>query len=102
MRKGGSRCAVGLWEAGPREALGTSAQILGWTPFGWAWSLPADVARGQWAVAGLHLVLASGLGLQAGTRIEARLRQDRLHLLHPGGALPADEAGPAEAGTAAT
>ncbi|MET1006729.1 MAG: hypothetical protein ABWX96_14360, partial [Propionibacteriaceae bacterium] len=45
----------------PREVLATSAQILGWTPFGWAWSLPADVARGQWAVAGLHLVLAAGL-----------------------------------------
>ncbi len=37
------------------------AQVLGWTPFGWAWSLPADVARGAWAAAGLHLVLAVAL-----------------------------------------
>ncbi|MGI8458716.1 MAG: hypothetical protein ACR2LI_11465, partial [Propionibacteriaceae bacterium] len=37
------------------------ARGLGWTPFGWAWSLPADVARGEWGTAGAHLVLAVAL-----------------------------------------
>ncbi len=41
--------------------LGTLARVAGWSPFGWAWSLPADVARGEWPVAGLHLLLAAGL-----------------------------------------
>ncbi len=41
-----------------RASLGDLARVAGWSPFGWAWSLPADLARGQWLVAGLHLVLA--------------------------------------------
>ena len=44
-----------------RESLATVAEILGWTPFGWAWSVPADLARQRWSVAGLHLLLAVGL-----------------------------------------
>jgi ABC-2 type transport system permease protein len=44
-----------------REALTDAAQIFGWTPFGWAWSVPAEVARGQWLLAGVRLVLALGL-----------------------------------------
>ena len=50
-----------LAEAGPerlRAALATAAQVAGWTPFGWAWALPADVARDAWGAAALHLVLA--------------------------------------------
>ncbi|GAA3564805.1 hypothetical protein GCM10022197_20620 [Microlunatus spumicola] len=35
--------------------------VASWTPFGWAWALPGDVARGAWAQAGLHLVLATAL-----------------------------------------
>ena len=44
-----------------RAALGALARALGWSPFGWAWAVPADVARGDWLVAGIHLVLAAGL-----------------------------------------
>ena len=35
--------------------------VAGWTPFGWAWAVPADVARGHWLVAGSHLLLAVAL-----------------------------------------
>ena len=41
-----------------RAALGAVADALGWSPFGWAWVVPADVARGDWLVAGIHLLLA--------------------------------------------
>ena len=54
----------GVVRVGPdelRAALASAAQIVGWTPFGWAWSIPADVARGRWSAAGVHLVLAAGL-----------------------------------------
>lgn len=44
-----------------RSTLASLATLAGWTPFGWAWALPADIARGQWLVAGAHLVLAVGL-----------------------------------------
>ncbi len=44
-----------------RQLLATVAEVLGWSPFGWAWSVPADLARGQLAGAGVHLVLAVGL-----------------------------------------
>jgi ABC-2 type transport system permease protein len=44
-----------------RGLLAGLARILGWSPFGWAWSIPADVARGSWGTAGLHLLLASAL-----------------------------------------
>ncbi|CAA9310728.1 MAG: FIG00945601: hypothetical protein, partial [uncultured Friedmanniella sp.] len=54
----------GLAQAGPerlRIALATAAGIAGWTPFGWAWALPADVARGSWGTAAGHLLLAVAL-----------------------------------------
>jgi ABC-2 type transport system permease protein len=44
-----------------RAALAGVAAVLGWTPFGWAWSVPADVARSDWLGAGIHLLLAAGL-----------------------------------------
>jgi ABC-2 type transport system permease protein len=44
--------------AGLRQLLADAAQVAGWTPFGWIWALPADVARGDWLVAGLRLLLA--------------------------------------------
>jgi ABC-2 type transport system permease protein len=44
-----------------RAALAGVAAALGWSPFGWAWAVPADVARGDWLVAGVHLLLAAGL-----------------------------------------
>jgi ABC-2 type transport system permease protein len=45
----------------PRRLLSGAATILGWTPFGWAWAVPAEVASGRWASAGAHLVLAVAL-----------------------------------------
>lgn len=37
-----------------------SAQVASWTPVGWAWGLPFDVATGRWGAAAAHLVLALG------------------------------------------
>lgn len=37
-----------------------SAQVASWTPVGWAWGLPFDVATGRWGAALVHLVLAVG------------------------------------------
>ena len=44
-----------------RQALALIAQVAGWSPFGWAWVVPADVARGRWLAAGVHLLLAAVL-----------------------------------------
>ena len=33
-----------------------SAQVASWTPVGWAWGLPFDVATGRWGTAAVHLV----------------------------------------------
>ncbi|MBP2416524.1 hypothetical protein ACFFOM_07285 [Microlunatus capsulatus] len=60
----GGNLLGGLAQAGPerlRALLATAAQVAGWTPFGWAWALPADVARGAWVPALVHLVLAVAL-----------------------------------------
>lgn len=46
---------------GLRSSLADMATLVGWTPFGWAWAIPADVARGDWLLAGMHLVLAGAL-----------------------------------------
>lgn len=43
------------------ELLGGVAGVVGWTPFGWAWSVPADVAAGQWGAAALRALLAVAL-----------------------------------------
>lgn len=55
--------AVGL-----ADALVSIAAVASWSPFGWAWALPGDVAREDWIVAGVHLLLAVALvaGLWAG------------------------------------
>jgi ABC-2 type transport system permease protein len=37
-----------------------SAQVASWTPVGWAWGLPFDVATGRWGSAVAHLLLAVG------------------------------------------
>ena len=37
-----------------------SAQVASWTPVGWAWGLPFDVATGRWGTAAVHLLLAVG------------------------------------------
>jgi ABC-2 type transport system permease protein len=44
-----------------RRTLADLAIVAGWSPFGWAWAIPADVSRGAWAVGAIHLVLATGL-----------------------------------------
>jgi len=44
-----------------RATLGSLARVAGWSPVGWAWSLPADIARGHWGLAGVHLLLAVAL-----------------------------------------
>ncbi len=43
------------------ETLRLVAGAAAWSPFGWAWALPADVARGDWGAAALHLLLALAL-----------------------------------------
>ncbi|MGI3780114.1 MAG: hypothetical protein ACRYG2_04980, partial [Janthinobacterium lividum] len=47
--------------------LGRAASVASWSPFGWAWALPADVARDDWGSALAHLLLAVVLvaGLRA-------------------------------------
>lgn len=35
------------------------ARVLGWTPWGAAWSAPADAARGAWGSAGLRLLIVT-------------------------------------------
>ncbi|GMA19133.1 hypothetical protein MM440_03905 [Arsenicicoccus piscis] len=42
-------------------ALARGATIAAWTPFGWAWAVPAEVAAGRWWQAVVHLVLAAAL-----------------------------------------
>ncbi len=37
------------------------ARVAGWTPFGWAWSLPLDAARGAFGTLAVHALLALGL-----------------------------------------
>jgi ABC-2 type transport system permease protein len=44
-----------------RRSLTDVATIASWSPFGWAWAIPADVSGGDWAVAGMHLILAAVL-----------------------------------------
>jgi ABC-2 type transport system permease protein len=47
--------------ADPAALLTTLATVASWSPFGWAWALPGDVARADWVRAALHLVLAAAL-----------------------------------------
>jgi ABC-2 type transport system permease protein len=44
-----------------RRSLTDLATIASWSPFGWAWAIPADMSRGAWVIAGMHLVLAAAL-----------------------------------------
>ncbi|WP_375423672.1 hypothetical protein [uncultured Friedmanniella sp.] len=52
---------AGLGPERLRGALATAATVAAWTPFGWAWAIPADVSRSRWWTAGTHLVLAVAL-----------------------------------------
>jgi ABC-2 type transport system permease protein len=40
------------------DILPTIAQVVGWTPFGAVWAVPADVASGDFAKAGFELLIA--------------------------------------------
>lgn len=40
------------------DRLGT---IAGWTPFGWAWAVPWDVAAGRWVEAGVRAALTAAM-----------------------------------------
>jgi ABC-2 type transport system permease protein len=44
-----------------RHSLADLATVAGWSPFGWAWAIPADVARGAWLMAVVHFMLAVAL-----------------------------------------
>ena len=52
---------VSVGPSGLRHLLAVVGRVAGWTPFGWAWSLPGDLARGQLLFAAAHLVLAVAL-----------------------------------------
>lgn len=42
--------SAGPGAGGPGRVLDSLAVVLGWSPFGWAWSLPGEVWSGAWAV----------------------------------------------------
>ncbi|QTE28843.1 hypothetical protein [Pengzhenrongella sicca] len=54
----GSALAEGLGRGS--DALPGLAEAIGWTPIGAVWAVPADVAAGAWAGAGLKLLVALG------------------------------------------
>ncbi|MGL5865212.1 MAG: hypothetical protein ACRCYX_04960 [Dermatophilaceae bacterium] len=41
--------------------LSEVAVVVSWTPVGWVWALPLDVATGRWVAAAAHLFLAAAL-----------------------------------------
>ena len=43
-----------------QRSLSQLAMLAAWSPFGWAWAIPADVSRDAWAVTAAHVVLAAG------------------------------------------
>lgn len=45
-------------DGAPGARLGLAAEVLGWTPLGAAWAVPADLAIGAWAAATAKLVIA--------------------------------------------
>lgn len=53
----GSSEGVNVDVGGLVMSLRPLAQVAAWTPFGWLWALPWAVASGQWAQAGVWLVL---------------------------------------------
>ncbi|GAB3080175.1 hypothetical protein [Pedococcus soli] len=46
-----------------RERLVGLADVLAWTPLGWAWAASGDVLLGHWGQAGLRLLLAAATAL---------------------------------------
>lgn len=50
---------LGSWGADGRGFFGTLEAVLGWTPLGAAWAVPADAANGAWVSAVLKLLIAA-------------------------------------------
>jgi len=50
--------AVGSGLSSVSDSLPDIARVVGWTPFGAPWALPADVAAGSWGPAAAKLVIA--------------------------------------------
>ena len=46
-----------------RDRLVALADVLAWTPLGWAWAASGDVMVGHWGAAGIRLLLAAILAL---------------------------------------
>lgn len=44
----------------PGAAARGYAEVVGWTPFGWAWAVPGDIGQGRLVVGLIRLVLAAG------------------------------------------
>lgn len=44
----------------PEATLGTLARVIAWTPLGWVWAAPGDVAAGDVGIGLLRLVLGLG------------------------------------------
>ncbi|SDP08963.1 ABC-2 type transport system permease protein [Pedococcus dokdonensis] len=54
----------GLSDGGiDRDSLASLARVLAWTPLGWAWAAPGDLALGDWGVGLARLALAAALCL---------------------------------------
>lgn len=58
---GGSRSSTSSDPAATQQLMEKSAQWLGWTPVGWAWAAPADVAAGDTVMGLVRLALAVAL-----------------------------------------
>ena len=43
------------------ELAASVAKVVSWTPLGWAWAAPGDIAAGDWPVGVVRLLLAAGL-----------------------------------------
>lgn len=71
--------AVGSGIAAAAEAPPALGAALSWTPLGAVWAVPAEIAAGNWGVAGLKLLiaLAGAAALAAGWRALFRSQQGR-------------------------
>ena len=60
-----------------RHLAASAAQVVAWTPLGWAWTAPGDVAAGATATGLVRLALAVGLLALVG-RLWSRALRDQL------------------------
>jgi ABC-2 type transport system permease protein len=56
------------------QLAATAARVISWTPLGWAWAAPGDVADGDWLVGMVRLALAAGLLVLVGWAWDRVLR----------------------------